>query len=198
MNKALVILSAAASAVVLSSCMSTSIDAQASAVEGADFSRYKTYAWVPLDREAANSFTDRDRAVRKAFIDQADSILSSRGYELAESGTPDLYFYARGLRKPGFRSVGTTPSYETRFIPSERDAAWLGETSAGSGMGQGYLRSETQIGVRFLASEPKTDKAVWRGSGRVRVDDSRNDALVQNDARRLAVKFLKGFPRASR
>ena len=52
--------------------------------------------------------------------------------------------------------------------------------------------------MRFLISEPTTDNPVWHGSGLVRIDDSRNELLQQQDARKLAREFLKGFPRASR
>ncbi|MCH7226027.1 DUF4136 domain-containing protein [Haloferula sp. A504] len=193
--KLLPILAAGAS-IALTSCFSTSLDVEAYPAEGADFSNYKTYAWVPLDRQAAKDFTQKDRALRKAFTDEADRIMTNRGYRLSVRGTPDLFLYARGLRMPGYRSVGGSPTYESRYVPGDEGASWLAATSAGSGVSSGYLKSETQIGVRFLVSEPTTDKEVWRGKGVVRVDDSRSELMQQDDARELARRLLKGFPRA--
>lgn len=189
---------AAGAALALTSCFSTAIDVEAYPAEGADFSKYKTYAWVPLDQQAAKDFTDKDKAIRAAFTREADSVMSKRGYQLADSGTPDLYLYARGLRMPGYRSVGGSPSYESRYVPGDEGASWLADTSAGSGITSGYLKSETQIGVRFLISEPTTDKEVWRGKGFVRVDDSRSELMQRDDARKLARQFLKGLPSAGR
>jgi len=185
---------AAAAALALSSCFSTSIDVEASPVEGVDYSNYKTYAWVPLDQAAQKEVTEKDKGLRQAFISEADGIMARRGFTQVQSGEPDLYLYARGLRAPGHRSVGSTPNYESRYIPGEEGAMWLAGTSSGSGLTSGYLKQESQIGVRFLISEPKTDKTVWRGKGFVRIDDSRKEVLQRNDARELARKFLKGFP----
>jgi hypothetical protein len=187
---------AAGAGIALTSCFSTSLDVEAYPAEGADFSNYKTYAWVPLDRQAAKDFTQKDRALRKAFTDEADRIMTNRGYRLSVRGTPDLFLYARGLRMPGYRSVGGSPTYESRYVPGDEGASWLAATSAGSGVSSGYLKSETQVGVRFLVSEPATDKEVWRGKGVVRVDDSRSELMQRDDARELARRLLKGFPRA--
>ncbi|MGB1128821.1 MAG: DUF4136 domain-containing protein [Haloferula sp.] len=192
--KAILPLLASAAALALTSCFSTSIDVEATPVEGVDYSQYKTYAWVPLDKEAQKAFTEKDRAIRQAFVDEADRVMAQRGFQLSQGGTPDLYVYARGLRAPGYRSVGGTPAYESRYIPGDQGAMWLAGTSSGSGLTSGYLKQESQIGVRFLISEPVSDKVVWRGKGMVRVDDSRSELLQRDDARQLARKFLKGFP----
>lgn len=192
--RAILPLFSAAAALVLTSCFSTSIDVETTPVEGVDYSQYKTYAWVPLDKAAQKEFTEKDKGLRKAFVDEANRVLSRRGLELADGDTADLYLYARGLRAPGYRSVGGTPAYESRYIPGDEGAMWLAGTSSGSGLTSGYLKQETQIGVRFLISEPTSDKVVWRGKGMVRVDDSRSEVLQREDARQLAKEFLKGFP----
>lgn len=185
---------AAGAALALSSCFSTAIDVEASPVEGVDYSQYKTYAWVPLDSAEAKGFTEKDKGLRQAFVSEGDRIMARRGFKPAEGGTPDLYIYARGLRAPGYRSVGGTPNYESRFVPGDEGAMWLAGTSSGSGLTSGYLKQESQIGVRFLISEPVSDKVVWRGKGFVRIDDNRSEVLQRDDARELARKLLKGFP----
>lgn len=192
--KAILPLFSAAAALALTSCFSTSIDVETNPVEGVDYSSYKTYAWVPLDKAAQKEVTEKDKGLRQAFVSEADKLMARQGFKLAKSGAPDLYLYARGLRAPGYRSVGGTPAYESRYIPGDEGAMWLAGTSSGSGLTSGYLKQESQIGVRFLISEPTTDKTVWRGKGFVRIDDSRSEVLQRDDARELARKFLKGFP----
>lgn len=184
----------ASAALILTSCFSTSIDVETTPVEGVDYSSYKTYAWVPLDKVAQREFTEKDKGLRKAFISEADAVMAKRGFELAASGEPDLYIYSRGLRTPGYRTVGGTPAYDSRYVPDEEGAMWLAGTSSGSGLTSGYLKQESQIGVRFLITEKKSSKSVWRGKGFVRVDDSRSEVLQREDARKLAREFLKGFP----
>ena len=97
---------------------------------------------MPLDKEASKSFTGKDMALREAFISEADSIFKRNGYRLQQGGTPDLYVYARGLRSPGYRSVGGMPNYESRYIPGDKGAMWLAGTSTGSGLSSGYLKQE--------------------------------------------------------
>lgn len=181
-------------ALILSSCFSTSIDVETTQVEGVDYSGYKTYAWVPLDQAAEKEFTEQDKGLRQAFISEADGVMARRGFKKVASGEADLYVYSRGLRTPGYRTVGGTPAYESRYIPDQEGAMWLAGTSSGSGLTAGYLKQESQIGVRFLISERKTSKSIWRGKGFVRVDDERSEVLQREDARKLAREFLKGFP----
>lgn len=187
----LTVLFAALAAFTFSSCFSTNMKVEATPVEGVNYSAYKTYEWVPLDSKALENFTEKDKAVRAAFVAEADGIMSRAGLSKQSSGKPDLYVYVRGVRMPGYRAVGKSPSYESRYLPSGAGAIWLDGTAY---MGEGYLKAGTQTAVRFLISEPESDKAVWRGKADVKIDDSRSEALLLSDVRTLARKLLKGFP----
>jgi len=187
-----VVFLAALAAVTFSSCNPTDMRVEATPVAGVNYAAYKTYEWVPLDRAALDEFTEKDKAVRAAFISEADGILANRGFTKAAGGKPDLYFYVKGARMPGYRAVGRGPAYEERYAPSGDGGTWLSGTSVSGG--EGYLKPETQSAVRFLISEPVSDKIVWRGKAFVGVDNERSEALLHADVRSLARKLLKGFP----
>lgn len=183
---------AAATAFALNSCSNTSMQVDAKPVAGVDYSAYNTYEWVPLDRNTSGNLSDEETALRAAFVDEVDRIMKRRGLTKASQGKSDLIVYARGLRMAGVGSIGTTPSvdprviYPTYYQPDESSSQWLG--------GSGYLTENTKTSARFLISEPKTDRVVWRGSAVVTIDDKRSQTLAEHDARLLARKLMDGFP----
>lgn len=183
---------ASLAALFLAACAPTTMDLEARGTEGVDYSQYKTYAWVPLDAEARDSFTAADKRVRAAFVGEVDGILARRGMTQVTSGTPDLYVYARGARSPGYREVGKTPSYDARYVPDVDGSAWL--AGPGTAGGSGYQTAETRTAVRLLITEPESDRVVWRGRGTVGVDERRSEEMLLLDARTVARRLLDGFP----
>ncbi len=176
----------------LAACAPSTMDLEVQGTEGVDYSQYQTYAWVPLDAAAREDFTAADKRVRAAFVGEVDGILARRGLRQVTSGTPDLYVYARGARAPGYREVGRAPSYEARYVPGGDGSAWL--AGPGTAGGSGYQVPETQLGVRFLITEPDSDRVVWRGRGSVGVDERRSEEMLLQDARSVARRLLEGFP----
>ena len=185
------LLLAALTALALSSCRTTSMRVEAAPVAGVNYAAYKTYKWVPLDREEMKNLSDEAKRLRQSFVDESDSILSKRGFTKVDQGKSDLLVYARGIRLPTYRAIGQTPAYESAYRPSDDGAAWLSDSTANQ---QGYLTEETSSSIRLLISEPETDRIVWRGKAFVGVDNNRAQAMVIEDARELARKLLAGFP----
>ena len=191
MKASLLFLSTAA-ALALSSCSDTSMQVEATPVAGVNYSAYKTYEWVPLDRNTAEDPTDEEAQIRAAFVDEVDKIMARKGLTKVGQGQSDLIVYARGLRAAGVTTIGKPPEINSKVIyapyyqPDEASSQWLG--------GTGYLTESTQTSARFLISEPKTDKVVWRGKAVVTMDDKRSQPLAQHDARLLARKLMKDFP----
>jgi hypothetical protein len=187
----LTLLLSALAGLAICSCSSTNMKVEANPVAGVDYSAYKTYKWVPLDQEASKNFTEKDRRVRAAFEDETNTIMSRRGFKKVESGKSDLIVYARGVRMAGYRSVGPTPAYQSSYAPNDDGAAWLASSPPAT---EGYLKAETSSSIRFLISEPDSDRVVWRGKAFVSFDNKRKQPLLINDAREVARKLLTGFP----
>lgn len=181
----------AIAALVLSSCSTSTIEVEAHPVAGVDYSSYKTYEWVPIDRGAADEMTEGDKEVRAAFVAEVDSILAKRGYTKVGQGQSDLLVYARGITATGTTIIGQGASsnqriYSPYYEPNDQGSSWLGEA--------GYLSSTTQTSARFLITEPSTDKIVWQGKARITLDERRKHAAVLRDAQLVARQLLKGFP----
>lgn len=193
--KATLLLLTSLTVLSLNSCRTTSMRAEAQPVAGVDYSQYKTYEWVPVDRQSRASFTAEDQKIRDAFTSEVDRIMKRRGFTPAPQGKADLIVYAKGARMPGYRAVGqgAGAAYSPYYEPSTTGSMHLNDSTYVSG-GEGYLAPETQSSIRFLISEPSTDKIVWRGKAFVTVDDSRKQIMVEDDARILARKLLAGFP----
>lgn len=179
-------------ALCLAACAPTTMDIEVEGTAGVDYASYRTYAWVPLDSAARESFTEADKRVRAAFVGEVDGILARRGFTKVSGGSPDLYVYARGARAAGYREVGQAPSYDARYVPGTDGSKWL--TGPGTAGGSGYQKPETRAALRFLITEPVSDRVVWRGRGSVGIDYRRSEAMLMQDVRRVARKLLDGFP----
>lgn len=123
-----------------------------------NYSACKTYEWVPLDRKILEDLSAEERQLRAAFVDEVDSIMARQGLAKAGQRKSDLIIYVRGLRAAGVSTIGRTPDADSMVVcpsyyqPVDSSSQWLG--------GTGYLTGSTQTSVRFLISEPSTDKAV--------------------------------------
>ena len=188
------IFSVAIVGLAFTSCRTTTMKVEAGPVEGANYASYKSYKWVPLDKEEMSSLTSEDRDLRRAFVQEADGVLAKQGFTRVDEGASDLIIYARGIRMPGYRTIGQTPSYDGAYRPSDAGAVWLSDSMAGH---SGYLSDETVRSIRLLISEPKSDRIVWRGKAFVGMDNERAKIMKTEHARSLARKLLKGFPPGS-
>lgn len=182
---------AALTALALTSCRTTSMRVEASPVSGVNYAAYKTYKWEPLSNKEANNISAEDKLLRDAFIQESDSILARNGFTKVDQGKSDLLVYARGLRMPSHREVGKTPEFENAYRPNRNGEAWLTYSATNQ---SGYLAEETSRSVRFLISEPDSDRIVWRGKAFLTIDNQRVQAMQLKDARTVARKLLEGFP----
>ncbi len=119
--------------------------------EGADFSRYSTYAWAPhLDVEANHPLADGsplDLKIKKT----ADAELARKGYQrVGRDEEPDLL-----LNYVGFSSdVTSIEGFRKDLAPG---VAWIGDPQAHS------MRSYREGTLVFEVVDTETEEMAWSG-----------------------------------
>jgi hypothetical protein len=119
--------------------------------EGADFSRYSTYAWAPhLDVEADHPTADGsplDLKIKKA----ADAELARKGYQrVGRDEEPDLL-----INYVGFGTDVTSIEGITKEVAP--GVKWIGDPRAHS------MRSYRQGTLVFEVVDTETEEMVWSG-----------------------------------
>ena len=150
----------------------------------ADFSKYKTYKWVPIrDAEPVDDLTDRQ--VRSAI----DVELSEKRLQLTEDDSPDLY-------------VGYQVSIQQEKQINTLDSSWGYGPSWGrqwhGGWGAGTSTSTTStisVGTFALDMYDRVDhKLVWRGVATRTLNPTLKPKKRQQRIEKGAAKLLKNYP----
>ncbi|HLV00962.1 MAG TPA: DUF4136 domain-containing protein [Acidobacteriota bacterium] len=141
-----------------------------------DFSRFKTYSWMP-DMQVIPPYPEVDRSqVESAFKEVLEDTLAARGMTRIDSGTPDVYVkftamlyygYQAGIFESGAGSDGP-------FVETDSSLS---------------IEQDSQVIISFV--EPTTQETLWRGTSVEKIDKPRD---LPRKVRKQAEKLLEKYP----
>ena len=150
-----------------------------------DFSKYKTYKWVPV-----KGADQPDELTGKQITDAVDTQLAAKGLSKTDSDTADLYLgyqTAIGTEKQ-FTSFNTGWGYGPGW-----GGGWYGY---GGGMGTTYGSTSTvYVGQLDLSMYDSAQKQlVWRGVASKTLDPKAKPDKKQKNVTKAVEKLLKNYP----
>ena len=160
---------------VLLLCVSTPAqDVKYNFMPGTDFSKFKTYKWVPIQ---SNVHPDQitDQQIKQAV----DSQLATKGLSKTESENADLYV--------GYQCA---VNQEKQWDAYNMGGPWR----FGGGMTQA---TSSTINVGTLAVDfynPAAKQLVWRGTVTKTLDPGKDPQKNQEKLNKAVAKLLKDFP----
>ncbi len=123
----------------------------------ADFTRLRTYAWLPRDQADVTDQRVLDRYIDARIRTAVDRELGGKGFRPASAGEPDFYLNYRLATEPADAVKGGRRPY---YGPGW--GAWPGAET--------LLRESYDAGTLFLgALEPASKRAIWLGSAQARL-----------------------------
>jgi hypothetical protein len=149
-----------------------------------DFSKFKTYKWVPM-KEAAKV----DDLLDKQIKDAIDAELAKKGLTKTDSDTADLYIgYQVGIgTEKQFTSYDTGWGYG----PGWYRGGWYG---GGGGMTTGQT-STIYVGQLALdMNDSQNHDLVWRGIASKTIDPKAKPDKQQKNLAKAVAKLLKNYP----
>jgi hypothetical protein len=152
---------------------------------GTDFSKFKTYKWVPLGSEKqVNQLVDQQ------IKTTVDAELAKKGLTKTEDETADLYvgYQATVGQEKQFTSFNTDWGY---------GPGW-GRGWYGGGMGGGMTTGQTStiyVGQLGFDMYDHTNKVlVWRGTASKTIDTKAKPDKQQKNLAKAVAKMLKNYP----
>lgn len=153
---------------------SSAQDVKYNFMPGTDFSKFKTYKWVPIQ-----SNVHPDQIVDQQIKQAVDSDLATKGLTKTESENADLYVgYQCALDK------------ERQWDAFNMGGPWR----FGGGMTQA---TSSTINVGTLALDfynPAAKQLVWRGTATKTMEPSKDPQKNQERLNKAVAKLLKNFP----
>lgn len=178
------ILLLACSIVALGACSTMTIESDHDA--SANFSDLKTYAWIPRERRDPILTRINDEFVESRVQQAVNSQLTTKGYQMQTSGTPDFLvsYYA---------SVSTelrvTTDYEGYRPPS---GSLSGSASYGRTRTRAYDFDQGLLVLDIVDAD--TNKLMWRGRAKDAVDLSWSEQKKTAKISEAVQKMLSQFP----
>jgi uncharacterized protein DUF4136 len=150
-----------------------------------DFSKYKTYKWVPI-----KGADQPDGLTSKAITSAIDAELATKGFTKTDGDTADLYIgYQTAIgQEKEFTSYDTGWGYGGGW-----GRGWYG---GGGGMSTTYGSTSTvYIGQLDLSIyDPAQKQLVWRGVASKTLDPKAKPEKKQKNITKAVAKLLKNFP----
>jgi Domain of unknown function (DUF4136) len=151
-----------------------------------DFSKYKTYKWVPIKG------TDQaDELTMKQLTMAVDSELASKGLMKTDSDDADLYVAfqtAIGSEKQ-FTSYNTGWGYGPGW-----GAGWYGYGGMNSSTTYGSTSTVYNGQLDLSMYDPKEKQLVWRGVATKTLDPNAKPDKKEKNINKAVVKLLKNYP----
>ena len=152
-----------------------------------DFSKYKTYKWVPIQ-----GADQPDELTSKQITAAFDTELATKGFTKTDSDTADLYI--------GYQTaIGTEKQYTSYSSDWGYGGGWgRGWYGYGGGMGSSTTYGSTstvyvgQLDVSIY--DPAQKQLVWRGVATKTLDPKAKPEKKQKNIAKAVQKLLKNFP----
>jgi hypothetical protein len=150
-----------------------------------DFSRYKTYKWVPI-----KGADQPDELTTKQVTAAIDADLATKGFTKTDSDTADLYM--------GFQTaIGSEKQFTSYSTDWGYGGGW-GRGWYGGGMGSSTTYGSTStvyVGQLDLSIYDSAQKQlIWRGVATKTLDTKAKPEKKQKNITKAVQKLLKNFP----
>lgn len=153
--------------------------------KNADFSKYKTYKWVPIkDAPKLNDLVD------KQIKDALDAELATKGLTKTDNDSADLYIgYQTAI---GQEKQFTSFSSDWGYGPGWYRGGWYGAPGGGMTTGQTSTIYTGQLALDMYDS--KGHDLVWRGVASKTIDTNAKPDKQQKNLAKAVKKLLKNYP----
>jgi Domain of unknown function (DUF4136) len=152
--------------------------------KGKDFSKYKTYEWVPI-----KGADEPDELTAKQITGAIDAELASKGLTKTDSDNADLYI--------GYQTaIGTEKQFTSYNTGWGYGPGWGGRWYGAGGMGTTYGSTSTvYVGQLDLSMYDSAQKElVWRGVASKTLDPKAKPEKKQKNITKAVQKLLKKYP----
>jgi hypothetical protein len=151
-----------------------------------DFSKYKTYKWVPI-----KGADQPDELTAKQITAAFDAALAKKGFTKTDSDTADLYI--------GYQTaIGTEKQFTSYNTGWGYGPGWGGGWYGHGGMSTTTTYGSTStvyVGQLDLSMYDRTQKElVWRGVATKTLDPKAKPDKKQKNITKAVEKLLKNFP----
>jgi hypothetical protein len=182
-------ISVALSVAVLSGCVGIKTDSWQA--PSADLSSLSTYTWDPGGLQ-----TGSDAKIDKAFLtplitEAAELLLNEKGYVKAEAKASFILKAAVQLTE---KAEQTAPALDDESSPRGglmRQGKLDWEWTPADGVNVSFYEEGALL---LMVVDPASDKTLWQGSGRLRVDASQPPESKEATVRKVVRKVLRRFP----
>jgi len=171
---------------LLAACSALAQDVRYNFDKNSDFSKFKTYKWVPI--EGATKLND---LVDKQIRDTLDAELTQKGLSKVDTETADLligYQAAIGQEKQ-FNSYSTGYGYGGGWY---RGGWYGGAGGMSSTTGQTSTIHIGQLAVDMY--DPAVKSLVWRGLASKTIDAKAKPEKQQKNLTKAVAKLMKNYP----
>ena len=153
--------------------------------KSADFSKFKTYKWVPMkDAAKVDDLTD------KQIKDALDAELATKGLSKVDSDTADLFVgYQVGI---GTEKQFTSYSSDWGYGGGWYRGGWYGAPGGGMTTGQTSTIYNGQLALDMY--ETAKHDLVWRGVASKTIDPKAKPEKRQKNLAKAVKKLLKNYP----
>ena len=169
---------------LLAACAAVAQDVRYNFDKDTDFSKLKTYKWVPI--QDAPKVSD---LVDKQIKDAIDAELATKGLTKTDADDADLYVgYQAGI---GTEKQFTSYNTDWGYGPGWYRGGWYG---GGGGMTTGQTSTiyVGQLAVDMYDS--KKHDLVWRGVASKTIDPKAKPEKQQKNLAKAIAKLLKNYP----
>ena len=170
-------------ALILSFCATAwSQDVTVNYVPGTDFSKFKTYKWVPIE-----SNMHPDAMVEQQIKQSIDNELASKGFVKTDDQNADLYV--------GYQvSIEEEKQWDAYNLGVGPRWGW-GMGGMGMGGNATVTSSTIQVGtLGFDVYDRTNQKLIWRGSATKTLNPPKDPEKRQRNLDKAVAKLLKDFP----
>jgi hypothetical protein len=182
-NNLMIRLSVAFSVLLLIAANASAQKVRYNFLPGTDFSKYKTYRWVRVEKAEYPSQLI-DEQIKRSI----DAQLSAKGFRRIETGEPDLLAVYQA-------AVNRETQWNTYDMGGPWGwGGWYGWGGYGGGMST-TTSSTIHVGTLNLDFyDVAIKKQVWRGAATKTLDPPKDPAKLQSRMDKAAKRLLKNFP----
>jgi hypothetical protein len=156
----------------------------------ADFSKFKTFKWVPIKDAADKDAAKVEDALDKQIKDVVDVELGKKGLTKTDADTADLYVgYLAGI---GTETQFSSYNSGWGYGPGWSGGAWY---RGGRGMTTGpnfYGIYAGQLAIDM--NDSRNHALVWRGFASKTIDSKATPDQQQKNLAKALAKLLKNYP----
>lgn len=153
--------------------------------KNADFSKFKTYKWVPM-KDAAKVDDITDKQIKEAL----DAELAKKGLSKVDGDTADLFAgYQVGI---GTEKQFTSYSSDWGYGGGWYRGGWYGAPGGGMTTGQTSTIYTGQLALDMYDSA--NHSLVWRGVASKTIDPKAKPEKRQKNLNKAVAKLMKNYP----